>query len=151
MRIVVTGASGFLGAFVVRALSARDETDVVGVSRRAIEGLIRVTDYGDSPSGDVLVHLAEENDRGRARQAGQAAEDLARSTVASLLAKGYGRVVYASSGVLYGDAESRPRVPGDPIRTEDTYTRLKRQSELAVLATGRGLVVRLANLYGPGM
>ena len=62
MRVIVTGASGFLGRAVLASLSASG-IDCVGVSRRAGAGLTQVASYRDTPHGDVLVHLAEANDR----------------------------------------------------------------------------------------
>ena len=73
------------------------------------------------------------------------------TTLAALLGKGYRRVVYASSAVLYGDADTRGHLSNDPIRIDDAYSRIKRLSELVVLKLSGGVVVRLANIYGPGM
>jgi UDP-glucose 4-epimerase len=64
--------------------------------------------------------------------------------------KGFSRVVYASSAVLYGDQEQSLRKVGDPVYALDAYTRLKLASENAVLARD-GIVARLVNLYGSGM
>jgi UDP-glucose 4-epimerase len=95
--------------------------------------------------------LAEDNDRAQVTKSGQAYEEDVLATLTALLAKGYRRVVYASSAVLYGDADIRAHFPNDPIRSDDAYTRVKRLSELAVLKLPVGIVVRLANIYGPGM
>ena len=65
--------------------------------------------------------------------------------------EGIKRIVYASSSVLYGDADVKPHHPSDPVQSNDAYTRVKRQSELAVLKLPAGIVVRLTNIYGPGM
>jgi UDP-glucose 4-epimerase len=148
--VVVTGASGFIG----RALSATlalSGVVVRPVSRSRGEGWQQLADYRDTPSADVLVHLAEANDRGRANAAGEAGYDAAIETMEAVLGKSYQRVIYASSSVLYGDAESRAWGPGDQVHVVDTYTRTKRQCERLVLTGKSNLVVRLANIYGPGM
>jgi UDP-glucose 4-epimerase len=151
LKVVVTGASGFLGACVLRVLAAQQNVEAIAVTRREISGWCRVPDYSQSPVGDVLIHLAEDNDRAQVAKAGQAYEEKVLATLAALLGKGYRRVVYASSAVLYGDADIRAHLPNDPIRNDDAYTRIKRLSELAVLKLPVGVVVRLANIYGPGM
>lgn len=151
LKVVITGASGFLGGAVLRVLAAQQDVEPIPVTRKEIYGWCRVSDYSQSPAGDVLIHLAEDNDRARVAQSGQAYEEKVLATLTSLLEKGYRRVVYASSAVLYGDADIRAHFPNDPIRSDDAYTRVKRLSELAVLKLPAGIVVRLANIYGPGM
>ncbi len=149
MRIVITGASGFLGGAVFRQLTAAG-FDCLGVSRADFPNLHRVATYADTPAGDCLIHCAETNDRSLANAGGEALEAEARHTLSALLTKGYRHVVYASSAVLYGDRWTTPRKVTDPVTVTDIYTRIKRMSEISVLEHG-GSVVRLANLYGPGM
>ena len=150
MKVVVTGASGFLGRAVVRRLAGLDGT-IVSVSRRALPGTIRVSDYAETPPGDALIHLAETADRSIAEQSGPAYEQKAVSDLQALLKKPYQRVIYASSAVLYGDRAQTPRRPGDPVFDADVYTRVKARAEHAVLESSRGVVARLSNLFGPGM
>lgn len=149
MRVVVTGASGFLGSAVLQRLMSAG-VDCVGVSRREIAGLYHVNSYVDAPKGDVLIHLAETNDRFCANAGGVTLENEALQTLQRVLVKGYRKVIYASSGVLYGDSWLTPRKVSDTVQAVDTYTRIKQNSEKAVLARN-GTVARLGNLYGPGM
>lgn len=151
LRVIVTGASGFVGRFVVHALAAKPDVQIVPVSRREISRGYRVANYSESPHGDVLLHLAEDNDRGRVAQAGVAYEEETRSTLLALMKKNYDRVVYVSSAALYGDRDIHPHGVDDPVHVNDIYTRVKRQSELIVLESSIGVVVRLSNVYGPGM
>ena len=151
LKVVVTGASGFLGSYVMQALAAWQSVDAVAVTRQTIIGGYQVSDYSQSPLGDVLIHLAEDNDRAQVQKAGQAYEVEVLATLAALLKKGYRRVIYASTSVLYGDDGIAPHTPEDPVLCIDEYTRIKRLSELEVLKLQGGIVVRLANIYGPGM
>ena len=151
MKVVITGASGFLGGYVLRLLAAQQNIETIAVTRREISGSCRVSDYSQSPAGDVLIHLAENNDRAQVNKSDQTYEMGVLDTLAALLAKSYRRVVYASSSVLYGDAGVHAHSPNDPTQSDDTYARVKRLSELAVLELPGGVVVRLANTYGPGM
>ena len=149
MKIVVTGASGFLGRALMQDLAQRG-IDAVGVSRHPCHGCIQIESYTDAPGGDVLVHLAEASDRAYAQANSPLYEQRSLATLDALQGKGFSRVVYASSAVLYGDQEQSLRKVGDPVHALDAYTRLKLASENAVLARD-GIVARLVNLYGPGM
>lgn len=151
LKVVVTGASGFLGGYVVKALGLQPSIEVVAVSRQPISGGHWVSDYADTPIGDVLIHLAEDNDRARVAKAGHEYEDEVLATLATLLRKGYKQFIYASSSVLYGDDCIKMHKSEDPVFSSDAYTRIKRLSELEVLKFQGGIVVRLANIYGQGM
>lgn len=149
MRVVVTGASGFLGRNVVYGLIEAG-IDCVGVSRKYLPGLCVVDQYSKTPGGDVLIHLAETSDRSVVNASGDLLEVNARQTLESLLGKQFSRVIYCSSAVLYGDISVSPHVETDPVYANDVYTRIKLASERMVLEYG-GSVARLSNLYGPGM
>lgn len=149
MRIVITGATGFLGRALLRKLDISG-VEVIGISRQSLPGFVQVSSYANAPGGDVLVHLAEISDRRLAEADGQAYERWALLALESLIGKGFEQIVYASSAALYGDQREGPSKVGDPICVVDTYTRLKYATERMVLENG-GVVARLVNLYGPGM
>lgn len=149
MQVVITGASGFLGYALLRRLTDAG-IRCIATSRRSIAGFVCVNDYSEAPGGDILVHLAETNDRALANRFGEAGEEQAQRTLGKLLAKGYAKIIYASSAVLYGDDGNSPHLASDPVRAVDSYTRIKLASERAVLERD-GVVARFANLYGPGM
>jgi len=149
MRIVVTGASGFVGRALTRRLADLGH-EVLALSRRQGPGLLTVADYRDCPAGEVLVHLAQEADRARFNQAGEAAVMATVAQFEDLLAQPWQQVVYASSGAVYGDGCATPRRPDAATNKGNPYIRCKLACEALVLHH-QGLVARLANLYGPGM
>lgn len=148
MRIVVSGATGFVGSHVVAKLRNAGR-DVVAVARTAAPGVEVVTDYRDAPEGDVLIHLAQDSDRRRVNAAPAHELEAAAATVEQLAAR-FRRVVYASSAAIYDDAGSEPFRIDHPSAAADNYTRLKQGCEQVVLASD-GVVARLSNVYGPGM
>jgi len=149
VRIIVTGASGFLGRAVLTSFSTNG-IEVIGLSRSAIDGLTCVQSYVDAPSGDVLVHLAEANDRAWVNAQGAEYETAAIDSFHCLLAKRYTRTIYASSAAIYGDACNWHRRTDEVVTPTDAYMRIKHACEQAVLQAG-GIAVRFTNLYGPGM
>lgn len=151
MKVVLTGASGFLGGAALRALRRR-KIDVAAVSRRAMPDAeaVRVTSYADAPQGDVLVHLAEARDRQLVLAAGERYEAEALSQLDALLRKGYRAFVYISSALVYGEDSDKAHVESDAVQPRDPYTRTKLLCEARTLEHG-GVVLRVANTYGPGM
>lgn len=145
MTVVVTGASGFLGRALVAEL-VRAGVSTIAVSRRGavIPGAtcMSVHDYGETPcpTGAALVHLAEEAVISTAAAQGEAHVAHVRERAGALAAMGFSRIVYASSAEVHRAGPDA----GDP------YVRGKRAAEAAIAEAG-GVILRLANVYGPGM
>jgi UDP-glucose 4-epimerase len=151
LKIVITGASGFIGGHLLEYLSATTITQIIPLSRSVRSNLIRVSNYGDAPDGDVLIHLAENNSLEGVASQGLSYEKEALSTLYRLLTKKYKRIIYISSSILYGDKSTKPHSTEDEIFVVNPYTRIKSLSENAVLENPDGIVIRLANVYGPFM
>jgi UDP-glucose 4-epimerase len=155
--IVVTGGSGFLGRAVVSEL-AKSGHAVTRVTRRELvpqSGIsdLRIADYRDLPEKmehSILIHTGEPADIGAAEAAGESHIREVGTLFDTLLARGFSRVVYISSAAVYGDGLQAPRRPDEPISPRGIYARGKANCEVKVLARG-GAVVRLSNLFGPGM
>lgn len=153
MRVVITGASGFLGKHLVSKLRQNQEAniEIVGVSRQKIDGLLQVSDYKDTPRGDVLIHLAEENSRSGAQNGGDDALKNASELIESLTKKQFSKIIYASSAVVYGDSSTNKHSITDELISADIYTKLKVAGEQAILTNSNSFVLRISNLYGDGM
>jgi nucleoside-diphosphate-sugar epimerase len=165
MRIVVTGASGFIGSFLAPAL-AEDGHDVLALARRpesvaARDGvtpvecdLTRPLDL-DLGGVDAIVHLAQAN----VRLPEGARELFAVNTYGTheLLdwgrRHGVARFVFASSGSVYGLGEGI--VDEDtPRRANDLYAVTKRAAEQLVESYAAEYastsILRPFAPYGPG-
>ena len=92
MRIVVTGASGFLGRVILDKLKSSKQ-DCIGVTRQNIKGLLHVPCYSKTPVGDVLVHLAEASDRKWVNQKGIKYEVKTKEVLNSLIRKKYKKIL----------------------------------------------------------
>ncbi len=161
MRVLVTGASGGLGAYVLEALGGRgDEVVAWGRGRREVrsglpiepvdlEGDDLAARLGDA-SPDVVLHLgavssaeAVRLDPGRGRRVNVEAT----GRIADWCGEEGRGLVYTSTDLVFDGTRpwSREDDPAEPVLA---YGRTKREAEPAVRAIPRGLVARVSLLYG---
>jgi nucleoside-diphosphate-sugar epimerase len=160
MRVLVTGASGFVGAELVPALAAAGH-DVVALVRDASRapadaGSVLELDLEqplsprDMPRVDAVVHLAQANVSFQ-----DAARELYRvNTVATQELLEYARVtgaarfVYASSGSIFGLGEGTVS-EDDPRRATDFYSVTKQSAELLVGAYRDHFATTIVRPFAP--
>ena len=174
MKVLVTGGAGFIGSHVVdRLLVAGHAVDVVdnlatGRRERVAAGArLHVCDLRDARLDDVLaaakpdivVHIAAQAavPRSVADPCFDASVNVL-GTIGLLEACRHARVlrvVYTSTGGAgYGDTNVLPTPEDHPLRPSSPYGVSKVTAERylecwAGLTGGRGLTLRLANVYGP--
>lgn len=176
MRVVVTGAAGFIGSHVADALSgAGHEVLAVDAPARSLapeaarrtwaevaarpgiaaaEIDLAVDALDAVAAADVVVHLAGRpgvrDSWGPGRGIAQRDNVTAtrRLLAACMDAGRRPKVVIASSSSVYGSAKGRPNREDDPLRPESPYAVSKVEVErLAGLAAGDGLRVVLLRYF----
>jgi nucleoside-diphosphate-sugar epimerase len=148
MRVVITGASGFLGRSAL-AHFRTSGAEAIGVHRQPVSaaGEVTVRDYAEAPGGDVLIHLAENGDRSKVAQLGTRFVSEVQERLRKLLDGRYRHVIYASSSLVYAPSDAARSV-GDPVNAADFYAAGKLACE-AMVADAGGVALRFSNLYGP--
>jgi len=155
MRIVLTGASGFIGQAVIPALRARGH-EVIALDRAATGDLALVADWSAQLAGAAaVVHLAalahaRGIDEARLRAVNvDAAVALGRAAAAT-----GARMLFMSSLKVLGEETSgEPFGEESPPAPQDAYARAKAAAESALRAIpGLSLaVLRPPLVYGPGV
>lgn len=173
MRVLVTGAGGFVGCALLPALAARGHTVVAAVRRplglpdvaEAVVGdIATVADWRPWLEGiDAVAHLAAWVHRPgqRGAEADRAAHAVnAEATgrlAAAAAAAGVRRFVFLSSVKALGESSpGRPLTDADTPAPADAYGRSKLEGErrLAAAAAGTGMAavsLRPPLVHGPGV
>ena len=164
MRVLVTGASGFIGGVACERLGAKGHDVLALVRRPGSEPVGTTAVQADLTDGAALTAAV----RGAAPEAvvHLAAEIASQRSVAKLEAVNVGgtqrlldacaelpeppRIVFAST-VVTGDAHGALLTPEKPLPVETAYGRTKQEAERLVLASGfPASVVRPSHVYGSG-
>lgn len=177
MKVLLTGAEGFVGGWLVRALLAEGhsvagtrrspdiispvltESEAKGVDWRALD--LRSTESVHAAvrgSWDAVVHLAAVSSGTEARQDPGLAWEVNAAGTARLveaLLPASSLLLLISSGEVYGQGTGAPRSEADPVAPCSPYAASKAASELAALEAARrsGLAVVVARPFphtGPG-
>jgi UDP-glucose 4-epimerase len=169
-QVLVTGASGFVGRAVVRALrdgGARVSTiDQVDFPRSEVNGLVgdltdpRVRDAAVTDGLTGIVHLAAVTSVLRSVEDPVGVYEANVGVTASLLelarARGVGRFLLSSTNAVVGDVGTATIREDMPLRPLTPYGATKAACEMlmSAYAGSYGMAtcaLRLTNVYGPGM
>ncbi|MFA5950233.1 MAG: NAD-dependent epimerase/dehydratase family protein [Hyphomicrobium sp.] len=173
-RILVTGAAGFVGGAVCRALGDAGHhvtavTRTPGAASRvagrhvALGTLSRATFWDEVLAGtETIIHLAgrahvmNDDPRQAERLYREGNVEVLEALVAAALRCGVRRLVLVSSIKVNGEATAGPPMrASDPPAPEDAYGRSKLEAEQALqVMAGRSLewvILRPPLMYGPGV
>ena len=150
-KIVVTGATGFIGNAVCKALVNTPGISVIPVSRKKHDrDFFFSKNYYELPKGDACIHLGEDSDRIRVNKNGESYRFETGRVIESILGNGYAHILYASSAAVYGTSGRSPYTEEDVVVGSDEYSLAKLNNEAEILAAGAA-VIRLTNVVGPRM
>lgn len=168
MKVLVTGAAGFLGSHVARRL--RDEGwgvktfDSQPISFAGVEAttgdLLDLESVSSAVAGaDVVLHIAAIGDVYLAAERPElaaAVNVVGTSHIASAALAHGARVVYASTWEVYGEPDYEPIDEDHPCRPDHPYNITKLGGEQMLMAACRlhglsGVALRLGTAYGSGL
>jgi len=146
LKVVITGASGFIGSEMLKELVRQNDYDVIPVSRQSLDfqGAILTYDFSNLPEADVLIHCGEPSVASSVGKK-EFVENIYRATC--ILKKKYSKIIYLSSSVVYGDRYHFNVNEDCPVNINSCYVKSKIEVEKIVIENS-GIVLRLANVYG---
>ena len=150
MKVVVAGASGFIGGSLYSALKAIGQ-NVIGVSRQNGSLFEHVSSYAETPDGDILVFAAEPNSLKDVLESGEQGILHRLQTLEELASRSWSRIIYLSSAVVYGDTSADPYLTSAGYSPKDAYASTKIRIEQLLLKNSNSIILRLTNVYGTGM
>ena len=165
MRVLLTGATGFIGSHLLPSLAARHEVVAIARSPHADVPGVTWVDHdlreplaqaGLPSSADAVVHLAQSR---RYREFPAGAEDVFSLNVRATFdlleyarTAGAGRFVFTSTGGVYGHGDES-FVEEDAVNPINFYLASKYAAETVVapyVGELHAIVLRLFFVYGPG-
>jgi nucleoside-diphosphate-sugar epimerase len=169
VKVLVTGATGFLGGYMVQELVRRGH-DVTGMvrpsnnSRPDWDGRVptRVADLTDAESlirategMEAVIHLAAHYTfHGKKELYDKVTVGGTRSLLQACVRNGVKTFIYCSSTEAIGPGESPPADEDTPLRPFYEYGRSKVAAEEAVRESGASgigwTIIRPSGFYGPG-
>ena len=171
MRVLVTGATGFTGGHLARALRSRGYTvralvrdmdrarDLSTAGIEVVAGDLRDTTTLSRAvaEADVVYHIAAlYREAGLPSDTYRAVNALAvRGLIEAAAAARVRRVVHCSTVGVHGDIEHPPANEDAPLRPGDVYQRTKLEGERVARDAAARLgievtIVRPTGIYGPG-
>jgi len=168
MKILVTGASGFVGRFLCSRLVATGHHVVAAVREPrthvdaaeviATGDIGRRTDWPELEHCDAIVHLAAHVHRmhmtaGDGRRFHEVNVDGTARLVREASKHSVGRFVFLSTVKVHGElSEDEPITESTKVAPVDDYARSKAEAEEIVRQSGLpGVILRPPLVYGPGV
>ena len=165
MRLLLTGASGQLGSYLLRECRRHSQTVVAWSGRQQGELFgypLRPLDIAEpdalaqafrDASPDGIVHtaaLAAVSDCQRDPERAQRINARGSAVLAELADRAKVPLVHVSTDMVF-DGQHAPYREGDAVAPLSIYGRTKAEAERAVLAYPRNTVVRLPLMFGPSI
>lgn len=159
MKVLITGAAGFIGANLCHRLKGEDiyfhgvDNLSFGNKDNLPEGMdFHMQDFAEVHEDflnyfDVLIHLATSNIIYAMTMPHETYHNNTVKT-AKLFARFNGKIIYTSTASVYGNAKTIPTKETDAIQLSNAYDTSKYIAELFLQQRGNFTTLRLSNVYG---
>lgn len=153
-KIIVTGASGFIGSHLVKYLASK-KLNVTGYYRTETDRLSLlnikkyskiINSYNDIPKGNnfILIHTAQS---GQVQLRSDTNQDVDQNLIKMLINKNFSLYIFLSSALVYGDKYIKKISEENKTNANNHYAKIKLKSE-SLFDLKKTAILRLTNVYG---
>ena len=155
MKVVITGARGFIGKYLMERFAKESDIEAIGLSRKDN------CDYSSEKLNEILtgadavVHLAGIRDACDSLSAYDPDMQMCENILDAMLKHGTKKIIYASSRTVYGQSKDLPWTEETDPKPVLAYAENKLRCEKLCLdwadrTAGAALVLRIAQVFGIG-
>ncbi len=158
-RIMVTGAQGFIGTHLIKALRRDESLKIIPVDHKLGHELLSKESLDSLPNADVIIHLAAKMSVTSAWDDPYPVYNMNINATLNMLEfarkRGVQKFIYPSSYV-YGAPQYLPVDEKHPVAANNPYTRSKLLGEYLCRSYSQDfniptVILRIFNVYGPGL
>lgn len=149
IRVVITGASGFIGMALLKRLCTFPNLEVIAVHEK--KSNIYRFDKSFVKSADFVVHLAEPNSEHKISQNFEKIISDAKINAQKLIDLKFKNIIYFSSASVYNKVISKSLNESDSVVANNKYSMMKLEIEEIFYTKANSVILRPSNVYGPGM
>lgn len=159
LSVMVTGAEGFIGSHLIKALRQNESLKIIPVDHKLGHELLNKETLDSLPSADIIIHLAAKMSVTSAWDDPYAVYNMNINATLNMLEfarkRKVEKFIYPSSYV-YGPPQHLPIDEKHPLGANNPYTRSKLLGEqlCRFYSEDYGIptvVFRIFNVYGPGL
>lgn len=159
LRVMVTGAEGFIGTHLIKALREDSTLKIIPVDHKLGHELLSKDTLDSLPNADVIIHLAAKMSVESSWQDPYSAYNMNINGTLNMLEfarkRKVEKFIYPSSYV-YGAPQYLPIDEKHPVSGNNPYTRSKLLGEELCRCYSQDfgiptVVLRIFNVYGPGL
>lgn len=158
-RVMVTGAQGFIGSHLIKALRLDESLKIIPVDHKLGHELLSKESLDSLPNVDVIIHLAAKMSLTSAWDNPYSVYNMNLNGTLNMLEfarqRGVQKFIYPSSYV-YGAPQYLPVDEKHPLNANSPYTRSKLLGEQLCRSYSEDfniptVILRVFNIYGPGL
>jgi UDP-glucose 4-epimerase len=155
MKIVITGADGFIGKKLLNYLKNKKNVVAIPFDGDITNKFEIEKFFIENKNIDQLVHLAGVRTNSLLAQLKNVNIEGTKNILNACIKRGVKKIIFASSGAVYGEPIRHRSKENDPLNPVDNYGLSKKFAEEYIQSYSKKtkikyIILRFSSIYGPG-